>query len=301
MAYYGGYDNGDMAIAPKAGDGKIYKLVRLVSMLAFIIAAVFVILEIATIFPMGTVGNGVVFSIGVLGAGGMITLPWVRVFEAFKDKRYKITAIVFMAIAGVCVVLWIICVWLIIGLVDKAIGEDIAPSILSDLIDSLNIIRASIIVSLQFVVASYVAKNVIKYNKTLLLYQIMSGVSQLFIDFFACLVLTAITITTKGVEFSSTAILLTNKWTWALLAIAVVLSIFPSVVFRRTDKRNLLKHAASDMKDIVDEADSAKAPVANAAEQSVDDKLAKIKELLDKGLITQEEYDKKREDIINSI
>ena len=324
---YDGSMNDDMAIAPKAGDGKIYRLVQLLAISAFLIAVVLVILEIFQILPMSANTNGVVFSIGVLGAGGMIALPWVRVFEVFKEKPYKITAIVFLALAGVCVILWIICVWLIIGLIKKAIMNDVDISIINSLVNSLNAIRASLIVSLQFVVASYVAKNVIKYKKTLLPYQIMAGLSQLFIDAFLCIVLTALTITTEGVEFSKTAILLTNRWTWALFVIAIVLGIFPTVVFRRTDRRNILRARSEGMYETFgaqpDDSDNAPAAAntanANTANidpfdmdpfystntassgPSVDEKLRKIKDLLDKGLITQEEYDKKREDIINSI
>lgn len=287
--------NDDLALAPKANDGKLYRLVQLLAISVFLIAVVLIILEIFQILPMSANANGVVFSIGVVGLGGMVALPWVRVFEGFKDKRYRITAIVFLSIAGVCVILWIICVWLIIGLV-KQVTTDMDLSILKNLIRSLNTIRASIIVSLQFVVASYIAKNIIKYNKTLLPYQVLAGLSQLFIDFFVCLVLTAITITTKGVGFSKTAYLLTNRWTYALLAIAVVLGAFPNVVFRRTDRRNAMKYAAKDLREtLYDDSDSADST------GSSDKKLKKIKELLDKGMITQEEYDRKREDIINSI
>ncbi|MDE6201699.1 MAG: SHOCT domain-containing protein [Clostridiales bacterium] len=293
-----------MAIAPKAGDGKLYKLIRIIATTVFLVAAIFLILEIFHIFRLGTAANGIIFSLGVIGAGGMVALPWVRVFEAFKDKRYKIVAIVFLALVGVCVVLWIVCVWQIIDLVNKGISGA-TDEVLVDILDSLNIIRISIIVSLQFIVASYIAKNIIKYGKTLLGYQVMAGVSQLFVDFFVCLVLTAITITTKGVEFSSTAFLLTNKWTWALLAIAVIIGVFPNVVFRRTDRRNLIharqvaNAAPAQDNDDVDDIDDTVADTADST--PVDEKLKKIKDLLDKGLITQEEYDKKREDIINSI
>ncbi|MDE5593331.1 MAG: SHOCT domain-containing protein [Clostridiales bacterium] len=299
MSYYG-YDNGDMAIAPKAGDGKLYKLIRLIAMAVIMIAAIFLILEIFQIFNLGTAANGIIFSLGVMGVGGMVALPWVRVFEAFKDKRYKIVAIVFLALVGVCVILWIVCVWQIIGLINDGLSGA-TDEMFVGILDSLNVIRISIIISLQFIIASYIAKNIIKYGKSLLGYQVIAGVSQLFFDFFICLVLTAITITSKGVEFSSTAILLTNKWTWALLAIAVVLAIFPNVVFRRTDRRNLLnaRQAANDNAQNKNEENDADDD--NAAVTPVDEKLAKIKDLLDKGLITQEEYDKKREDILNSI
>lgn len=305
--------NDDMAIAPNAGDGKLYRLVQLIAISVFLVAVTLLILEIFQVLIIGTTANGIIFSIGVVGAGGLVALPWVRVFEAFKEKPYKITAIVFLSVVGVCVVLWIVSVWLIIGLVNKGM-EGAVGEALKELVRSLNVIRVSLIVSLQFIVASYIAKNIIKYNKTLLPYQVMAGVSQLYIDFYFILVLTAITITTKGIEFNQSAFLLTNRWTHALLAVFFVLSIFPSVVFRRTDRRNMLRARHDGAYETFGEKGQPQpqqpaAPIDVFGDAgtnvgsgtSVDEKLNKIKELLDKGLITQEEYDKKREDIINNI
>ena len=303
--------NDDLAIAPGAKDGKLYKYIQLIAISVLIIAIVLVVLGAFQVLSMGTTAYGIIISIGVVGIGGFVALPWVRVFENLKDKRYRITAITFLAVVGVCVVLWIVCVWLIIGLVEKGISGA-SEEILDDLLDSLNLIRISIIISMQFVVASYVAKNIIKYNKTLLPYQIIAGVAQLYIDFYFCLILTAITITTEGVELSSTAIFLTNKLVHALFAIFVIVSIFPGIVFRRVDKRRLLEARASAQNKAPGEYYSVTTDVAADGENgtdsaktedsdSADEKLKKIKSLLDQGLITQEEYDKKREDILNSI
>ena len=297
--------NDDLAMAPGAKDGKLYNMIRLIAITVILIAVVLVILEIPIfgILKLGTTANGIIFSIGVVGVGGFVALPWVRVFEAFKDKRYKITAIVFLAVVGVCVILWIVCVWLIIGLVEKGISGA-SDEMIKDLLSSLKVIRAAIIVSLQFIVASYIAKNIIKYNKTLLPYQVLAGASQIYIDFYMCLLLTAVTITTEGVELSSTAVFLTNMWVHALLAIFIVIAIFPNMVFRRVDKRRLLEARSAANNGAVDAKPDNKATETvpdNADGASVDEKLNKIKELLDKGLITQEEYDKKREDILNSI
>ncbi|MDE6618562.1 MAG: SHOCT domain-containing protein [Clostridiales bacterium] len=304
MSYYG-YDNGDMAIAPKAGDGKIYKLVQLISILVIIVAVAVLIFGITGMISLGSTGTGLVCTVGVIGIGAFAALPWVRVLEALKAKRYRITAIVFLAISGVCIILWIICVWLIINLVNTAASGSIDSTgavidYAKDIIGTLNTIRAVIIVSIQLTVSSFIAKNVIKYNKTLIPYQVMSGVSQVYFDFFICLLLTAFTITQKG-EFliSDTAEWLTKAWPYALLAISFILSIFSSVVFRRVDRRNMMKYAAGQLND-ESENKTAVTPAETDA-TPVDEKLAKIKDLLDKGLISQEEYDKKREDIINSI
>lgn len=46
---------------------------------------------------------------------------------------------------------------------------------------------------------------------------------------------------------------------------------------------------------------AAAAPAAAPAQPSVEERLAKLKELLDKGILTKEEYERKRADILNSL
>lgn len=302
---FGRYSTGndDMAIAPNKGDGKLYKIVRAVSMAVIILAIILVILEIFQIFEMGSTANGLVYTIGVIGIGGMVALPWVRVVEAFKEKRYKIAGIVFLALICVCVVLWIVCVWMIIGLVDKASAGD-GDKVIEGVLDSLNVIRIAIIISLQFMIASYIAKNIIKYNKKLLVWQAIAGGTLLYIDFYICLILTAVTITVKGdVIISEASIFLTKMIVHALFAIAVIVSIFPNVVFRRTDRRNLLeaRHGNGNAQPQPQEQREEGTTDKKYEPASTEDKLQKLKELLDKGLISQEEYDAKRAEIINSL
>lgn len=312
-----------MAIAPKAGDGKIYRWVQLIAITIVTAALVLLIFEATTLLKMGTTANGVVFSIGVVGLAGFVALPWVRVFEAMKQKSCRITAIVFLSLIGVCAILWIVSVWMIVGLVAKSIKGGLDDQTLfKSLNNSLQIIRISVIISIQFIVASYIAKNIIKYGKTLLPYQVMSAVAQLYLDFYLILVALAVNITPEGVEFSKTALLLKNMWFHALLVVAIVIGIFPNTVFMRVDRRKMI-NARGTVYDTPTEVDLAASVEANpspvtpattpvidpfapdapppSALDTVDDKLRKIKELLDRGLITQEEYDKKREDIINSI
>lgn len=299
--------NSDMALAPKHGDGKLYRMIQLAAITVIVITVALIILQVPFyLIKINSTANGIICSIGVIGVGGFVALPWVRVFESFKDKRYKITALVFIGVVGVCVILWIVCVWMIVGLV----GSDNANKLLVDLLNSLNVIRVSIIVSLQFIIASYIAKNIIKYGKSLLPYQVLAGASQLYIDFYVCLVLTAVTITPSfDIEFSKTAYLLENMWTLALLVIFILIAIFPNMVFSRVDKRRLLEAKAAAAAELGkpqaaqgnnDSTDAVENNANNTADIStVDEKLNKIKELLDKGLITQEEYDKKREEILN--
>lgn len=302
-------DDSDLAIAPGTKDGKIYKLVQLLAISVFLVAVVLVVFEIFQILDISATGNGVILSIGVIGLGGLTALPWLRVFEGLKEKPFKIVAIVFLSIIGVCVILWIVCVWLIVGLIKNFDFMNLAK-----VANSLNAIRASLIVSLQFIITSTITMNVVKYRKTLLPYQIMYGVALAFIDVWFTIALFAFSITKDGFTINEASLLFTNKWMWAFLVIAIVLMSFPSYVFRRADKRRMLEARSAnikeDLKEILaaseksnesnTEANDSPAPD-SAAGEPVEEKLKKIKALLDGGLITQEEYDAKRAEILNNI
>ncbi len=284
----------DLAVAPGAKDGKIYKIVQLASISVILIAIILGILEAFQLLKIDSTVNGIIFSIAVIGLGGMSALPWVRVYESIDDKRFKITALAFLGVIGVCTILWVICVWQVIGIY-KNLKNDLGDEALKGLINSLNFIRVSVIISLQFVIGSSITMNIIKYRKTLLPYQVMAGISNLYMDFYFTLLLTAITITNDGFGVSPTATFLINHWQWltALFAVAIALMALPSVVFRRTDRKRLLSAKREQIKEL--------AGGDNKFDSSVEEKLNKIRTLLDNGLISQEEYEAKRAEILKNL
>lgn len=311
--------NGDLAIAPGVKGGKIYKAVQLVAISAIIASATLLLLELFRLLDIGSTANGVICTIGVFGVGGLSALPWVRVYESIEERHFKITAIAFLALIGLCVILWTVSAWQVVRIVDS-IKADMADEALSELLDSLNVIRVSLIVSLQFIIATSIAMNIIKYRKTLLPYQILSGISKLYIDFYITLAMTAFTITREGLELSKTATIFTNQWLFPLLIVFVLLTAFPTFVFKRADSKRLLAAKRQEMNEELNAANSqtpAPAPAPTPApaytpayedpfdsypeSESVEVKLQKIKSLLDRGLITQEEYDAKRAEILKNL
>lgn len=304
--FHSRYDD-DLAVAPGAKDGKIYKLVQLASISVIMIAIALVILEAFQLLNVGSTANGIIISIGVIGLGGLTALPWVRVFESIGDRRFKITAIVFLCLIGVCVLLWITCVWQIIGIINDVRAEK-GDEALDNLLKSLNVIRISIILSMQFVILSGLVMNVIKYRKELLPYQVMFGVSMLYVDFYLTLWLTAFTVTKDGFEINPTATVLTNQWLLAIFVIALLLTAFPAAIFRRTDRKRLLAAKRDNLKELVSDdpqpqANTYNNPYAqnNAYGDSVEKKLQKLQKLYANGLISQEEYEAKRAEILNDI
>lgn len=290
----------DVDIAKKNNDGKLYKIVQLAAIIIFVLAAAVFIFNIFGVISLDSTMMGVVISVGMLGLGGLNELPWVRIFERIKDKRFKITAIVFMALVGLVVILWIVCVWQIIGLVNSAAAGS-EEGVLDQILNSIRTIRIALIVSLQFMVASGVAMNVVKYRKTMLPYQIMNGVALLYVDFYISLILTSFTITNDfNFEISPTAEWLSSPFLGAVFFIAIIVMVIVGTVFARADKRRLIATAneavdANEVKSVTE------TDTADSKSETTEEKLSKIQSLYDKGLISREEFESKRKDILDNI
>ncbi|MBD5131836.1 MAG: SHOCT domain-containing protein [Clostridiales bacterium] len=299
-----GHDEFD--VGAKNNEGRLYRYVQLAGICVIIISAAILMFSTFRLIKLNSTGYGIVFSICIVGFTALAALPWVRVIERVKDKKFFIIAIVFLAIIGLCAVLWITCVWQIISIFNNVVyGE--AEAVEQSVINSLNVIRASLIVSLQFGMVSNIVMNYIKYRKTLLPYQIMSGVSSFYIDFYISLLLTAFTITPHGMESVPYALhIISNGWVAAFFGIAVVTLSLSGIVFWRTDRRRLIITANTALensgktKDDSGAADGEKRSD-DATGESALERMKKLRALLDEGLITQEEYDAKRNDILNSI
>lgn len=237
------FNTGDADVGAKSNDGIIYKMVQLFAIVVLVAAVAIIIFEVCQVFTMNSTANGIVISAGILGVGGLNALPWVRIFERVKDMRFKIVALVFLALIGVCVILWIVCVFQIIGLINSGLnGED--DEIFAGVITSLNTIRVVIIVSLQFMILSGIAMNFVKYRTSLLVYQAMNGVACLYMDFYISLLLTAFTVTTAGdVIISPTAEWVISPILGALFLISLVVIGVVGTVFQRTDRRRLITTA----------------------------------------------------------
>ena len=301
MGWFDTVGTGDADIAVKSNDGKIYKIVQLTTIIVLIVAVAVLVFEMFGVFDINSTANGLIVSVGVLGIGGMNELPWVRIFERFTDKRFKITAIVFMAFVGLCVVLWIVCVWQIVGIVNSAAGDGFEQSF-KDVLNMFETIRVVLIVSLQFMVASGVTMNIVKYRRTLIPYQVMSGVANLYIDFYLSLLLTAFTITPQG-DFikAPTAEWVNSPALGALFWISLILLIIVGIVFARTDRRRLIATAndAAVVAPVDKNAELKEKVEPESNSDSIAERLKKLQKLYDDGLITKEDYDNKRAEILS--
>ena len=146
-------------------------------------------------------------------------------------------------------------------------------------------------------VASLIGNVVTKYKKSLLPFQVITYISNIFVDFYFTFFMLCLKIDeTKAIQINSNAKFLTSKAMIVLIILAVLFTAISNKLMRVIETRKL-KNITEDMSQtrvIGNENDEVN-------EDSMEAKLEKIKNLYEKQLITKEEYEEKRAEIIKNL
>ncbi len=270
--------------------GKLYRLVTNISIFGVFIAIALVVLGFAKIIKLNYFMFGVIATIAIISIACLLLLPWVRWYEKRENKTIPIVFIIFVA---VCAVLWLICVYMGIGLYRKAVA-DTAES--GSIYSMLKFVKIVLIVSFQLLIASMIANTVMRYGKKMIAFQAITYASNLFFDFYITYLLACVTINNDGFAIDEGIKLLGNKIMIVLVILSFLYMIISSKIMQNIEERRF-KNAVEDSYDIDGEARKE----VSQTEDGVEARLEKLKNMLDKNLITQEEYDKKKEDILSDM
>lgn len=301
---------------------KLYRTVRTVVILvAAITTALFVLgllveeMRHAWLFKM-------VFVIYAFCAGGGMALPWITEFERDRKKAAKGETVapwrktivyVFWGLIGVASLLWAISVFVIsddvlkiMGLIAEG-GEE-EPDFLATFI----MLRASIVVTIQVAVGSAIVTSTMRYGKKYFVLRIIMYITLAYLDFWLSWFVAATTVKGLTGQTFFPPIHVTFLWVLAVL-MAVGLLVSSSIFGAQAQRKELELFMKGDYEaltdgdvDLIDvqaktEKDKKEAPSAAPAEKDPYEQLTKLKDLLDKGLITEEEYQAKRKDIIEKM
>lgn len=270
---------------------KLYRLVSNISIFGVFIAVGLLVLGIFKIFTMNTFMFGVISTIAIISISCLLILPWIRIFEKGEQKK---VAIIFMIFVLVCTVLWLISVYMGIGIYQKAkAGTDGKSS----LINTLRFVKITLIVSLQFLMSSLIASTVIKYRNKMVIFQGITYLSNVFFDFYVTCFLLCLSISSdKGLEISEKIKFLGNKFIVVMFILSIIYMAISSKVMQSVEERRF-KHVVEDNYNIDGTARIEKPEQNN----SLEEKLEALKNMFDKNLISQEDYDKKREEILKDM
>lgn len=274
-------------------ESNIYKLISNIAVVGIFVSIAILVLGIAKIFKLNSFVFGLIATIAIISIACWLVLPWVK---RLSDSKNKNVSLVFISLIALCAVLWIISVYMIIHIYREAKsgGETI-----SSLVNTLKFVKVTLIISLQFLIASLIAETVMRYKNRMIVFQAITYASNLYFDFFVTFFLCCLSVTLEdGLEVSDKIKFLGNKFVIVLFVLAIIYMIISNAIIKKQEEKRVARAVHQNYN--ID-GDKKVEPESVVQENSAEQKLESLKNLLDKNLITQEEYDKKREEILKDM
>ena len=271
---------------------KLYQTVNNVGTFGSFTAIAIVVMGWFDVIKMSTFMSGLIVTIAIISIGCLMISPWLRHYKKGQNKNI---AIVFMSLVAICTIMWLICSYIIINLSHTSkfkaldVNEILAP---------LNFIKITLIITLQFSIASLIANTIIKYRKEIIVLQVITYISNFFFDLYLTCFLLCIKISpTEGLEISKNISFLFAKPAYVLFFISVIYMLLSSKIMKTVESRRISGITAEKYN--ADALEPLKST--HTQELTLEDRLASLQSMLDKKLITQEEFDEKRKEILKDL
>ena len=269
----------------KLSNEKLYRLIQTIAVVGMFASVALAILMSFEVLKYSAAMLALVLIILVVSASCMMALYWVR---QLSRGDFKILCFVMFGLIAFSCILWAVDIIVCVKIADAIKAENAAA-----LVGQLNFLKVSLILTFQIVVVNVIASCVVKYRKTMILFQVIMYVSNIFIDFYGTYALASVKLTNDGFSFTGNAKFLTNKYTIMFAVIAFAFVLISNFVVKSMDKRRMRESLAPMF-------GNDKAPQQDDG-KSVQQKLKELKEMLDNNLISEEEYAKKRDELINQL
>ena len=285
--------------------GRVYKTVNTVSMIGIFVAVALIVMAITGVMKISSTLTGIIVAIAILCMYCMMALPWVRRIER---NEWKKTSIVFLAIIVVNCVLWLVADILVISTYKQLASEiganEVTKDVLIKALNTLNYFKVSVIITIQASFAMFVANYITKYQGRMIPFQVIAYVSYLVVDAWLTLFLLSIKINGNPTAVENVLGLniellefLISKITITIFILAVLyVSISKGIVNRMDAGRQ--RAIAEDVLDAAEKFDN---KTSEEKTLTPEGKLAKFKAMYEADLISKEEYEQKRAEILKDM
>lgn len=296
--------------------GKIYKIINTCSIIGLFIAVGVIVLMITGFLDWTSARVGILLAIAIICLCLILVLPWVRKVE---QGEFKKLAYVFLGLILLCCILWLIADIVIIKQYRaiKAMGDmnptdEQSEKFVNGLLGSLNYLKITLFVTVQFSVASFVASVITKLRNALIPFQVIAFASYGVCDFWFSGLLFSLKIS-SNIRYSGSLDIgdvisvnkdligfLFSKAMLTILLLGITYVIISGVVIKKQEQRRI-KNATEDMS-FMQTGDGSKLNKEEVVkEETIEEKLGKLKNLLEKELITKEEYEAKKSEILKDM
>lgn len=269
---------------------KLYRTILTVSITGVFIAVAILVCAIMSIIKLNYMIGGALAIIIVVCVACILSLPWIKHLE---DKNKKVLSIIFISVIALCAILWIVFVVMIIRMSAK--DADMGSL-------ELNWLRISLVLTTQLLAAQTIAHVILRYKKTMIVFQVINYLSIAYIDVFFTIFLLSLNISSNGLSFKSVPDFLGSKYVLTVLFIAFLYVAISASIVKNVDRRRAKNSVDNDKDAKLDENnDSVYKGNNKKSKETLSDKLQNLKDLLESGLITKEDYEKKKGDILKDI
>lgn len=273
---------------------KLYKSIQTIAIVGLLGAVSLLVLGIGDIIPFS---SGLLVLIGVIATicgCCLLACPWIRRLE---NNDLKILCFVFLGLIAVVCILWVICIFQIQRIYkisnDETISDEVADK---TMLGILKFFKASAIISIQFVTASTIASTLAKYRKSYLPIQVIMYASHIFVDFYVTFFMCCITTVNGDLKINDNISILWSKFMVILFVLALLYVIITNAVLKRIEGKRITN--------LTEDVAMGQAYMQSSPEsktESAEDKLLSLKTLYEKELVTKEEYEAKRSEIIKKM
>ena len=97
-------------------DSRLYRTISMTAILGSFVIAGLLVLAITQVFKMNSTIFGFLGTLGFFCVGCLLILPWIKKLEKGEFRK---TSIVFLCFVVVCVLLWIISLWMGISIYNQ--------------------------------------------------------------------------------------------------------------------------------------------------------------------------------------
>ena len=276
--------------------GKWYKIVSTIAILGLFTAVGVLVVGITQKFL--NAGLSLFLAIvAIICACAVLSLTWVRYLER---KEHKKVSIAMLAMLGFAAVLWIVVSAVIYSLYVRSKNNSAVSGV-----GEFEFIRIALIISFQVLEALFITSTVIRYKKSYLVFQIIMYISNLFVDFWFSSLFVAFKFDSSKFIVLRPAVtdFLFNGAMITMLVLFVVYTIISAAVLRSIEDRKarVLRQGVDELNMIENMEETTKKELRGETKESPEERLSKLKDLYEKNLISEEEYQAQKSKIISEM
>lgn len=266
-------------------NSKIYKTLINVSIVSLFILVGILILAFTKSIPFTPIMVDILSILAIICLSSINILPWLK---NLINNKNKVTSIIFIVFTCVVALLWCIAIPVTIGGFLSETSSD------AYLINLLKYIKICFILTLQLITSSIIARTTLRYKKNYIAFQVIMYLSYIFLDFWLTTLLLSLTFIEGSLVVAPAINFLFSKEMIVSLSIAFVYTVLSNSIIRAIDGRALRNAAEKALAN--EEIKEDKLDLTQVKE-----KLDGLKELYIQDLITAEEYNKRKEELLSKI